>query len=312
MVKVRAAGPDDKIEIERLTEMALGISAAGKGEEVPGAGRRIWLAWAGEGEGAASPAGFCRIVPDRESSARGWLCLDTIFVSPDDRRKGLGRALIEETKGAARSGGLVGVSAFLPANFPESFVKNTGGAKVRSLLLLRAENLETRPPSPPPPDGYRVRAVSLPGDLETLAALYNVIFSNMWNFRPLGPNEVADWFDTPDCEPADCLLAEHAPSEGREAAAAGMAVLAVDPLRVAEGDLTVYIPDIGVSPAHLRRGLGGALIAAAAERARARGLEALELIVDAEDAGARDFYQKQGFDELAEIQMFEWKAAQKG
>ena len=149
MVKVRAAGPDDKIEIERLTEMALGISAAGKGEEVPGAGRRIWLAWAGEGEGAASPAGFCRIVPDRESSARGWLCLDAIFVSPDDRRKGLGRALIEETKGASRSGGLVGVSAFLPANFPESFVKNTGGAKVRSLLLLRAENLETRPPSPP-------------------------------------------------------------------------------------------------------------------------------------------------------------------
>ena len=58
--------------------------------------------------------------------------------------------------------------------------------------------------------------------------------------------------------------------------------------------------------------LGGALIAAAAERARARGLEALELIVDAEDAGARDFYQKQGFDELAEIQMFEWEAAQKG
>ena len=152
----------------------------------------------------------------------------------------------------------------------------------------------------------------MPGDLETLAALYNVIFSNMWNFRPHGPNEVADWFDTPDCEPADCLLAEHAPSEGREAAAAGMAVLAVNPLRVAEGDLTVYIPDIGVSPAHLRRGLGGALIAAAAERARARGLEALELIVDAEDAGARDFYQKQGFDELAEIQMFEWKAAQKG
>ena len=120
-----------------------------RGEEVPGAGRRIWLAWAGEGEGAASPAGFCRIAPDQESSARGCFCLDAIFVSPDDRRKGLGRALLDAAQRAARSGGLAGVSAFLPTNFPESFVKNRGGAKVRSLLLLRAENLETRPPSPP-------------------------------------------------------------------------------------------------------------------------------------------------------------------
>jgi ribosomal protein S18 acetylase RimI-like enzyme len=71
-----------------------------------------------------------------------------------------------------------------------------------------------------------------------------------------------------------------------------MAVFAVDSLRVAGGDLTVYIPDIGVSSARLRRGLGGALIAAAAERVRARGLEALVLIVDTEDVGGRDFFPK--------------------
>ncbi len=71
-----------------------------------------------------------------------------------------------------------------------------------------------------------------------------------------------------------------------------MAVHAVDSLRVAGGDLTVYIPDIGVSSARLRRGLGGALIAAAAERVRARGLEALVLNVGAEDVGARDFFPK--------------------
>ncbi len=170
-------------------------------------------------------------------------------------------------------------------------MRNTGGAKVRTLLLLRVENLETRPPSLPS-DGYCVHAVSLFGDLEILAALYKTIFSNMRNFRLHGSKEVTDWFGTSDCEPVDCLIAVHASLEGLEAEAAGMAVFAVDSLRVAGGDLTVYIPDIGVSSARLRRGLGGALIAAAAERVRARGLEALVLIVDTEDVGGRDFFPK--------------------
>lgn len=80
-----------------------------------------------------------------------------------------------------------------------------------------------------------------------------------------------------------------------EAAAAGMAVLAVDPPR-------------------WQRAISLSISRISASRPPTCGAdwEALELIVDAEDAGARDFYQKQGFDETAEVQMFEWKAAQKG
>lgn len=85
-----------------------------------------------------------------------------------------------------------------------------------------------------------------------------------------------------------------------------MAILAVDPNRLAAGDRAVYIPDIGVMPAHRRRGLGRLLIQASAQRARDCGAEALELIVSAEDQDVRAFYQDLGFGEVGVVSVYEW------
>ena len=85
-----------------------------------------------------------------------------------------------------------------------------------------------------------------------------------------------------------------------------MAILAVDPNRLASGDKAAYVPDVGVVPAHRRKGLGRALVQISAQRALAYGAEALELIVSADDEEVRFFYQSLGFDEQGVVSVYEW------
>ena len=85
-----------------------------------------------------------------------------------------------------------------------------------------------------------------------------------------------------------------------------MAILAVDPSRLASGDKAVYVPDIGVMRGHRRRGLGRLLVQASAQRALACGAEALELIVSADDLQVRAFYQSLGFSQVGVISVYEW------
>ena len=299
MAKVRPAGAKDREALRKLTAQAFGLSAAEGLEPKPPPGSRVWLAWPGE-EG--EPAGYCRMVPDRETRARGRACLDGLFVARGRRRKGLARALIGAAREAALQDGLEGLWAYLPVDLPGEFLAGTGGRKIQGLRLLRHERLDEIP-SPSLPAGHRIRPPALPGDMAPLAALYNEAFGGMWNFRPHGPGDIAAWFEATDTRPENCLLLER---EGPPAEGVGMALLAIDPGRLAAGDRAAYIPDIGVLPAHRRRGMGRALLCAAAAHARARGLQALELIADEADEEARRFYRGAGFEERGTICVYEW------
>ena len=146
----------------------------------------------------------------------------------------------------------------------------------------------------------------LPGDAQYLADLFNGIFVNMWNFMRHTPETITAWYDAPDTRPENSLILEFLDGESGDPEGAGMAILAVDPSRLASGDKSVYIPDIGVMRAHRRRGLGRLLIQASAQRALACGAEALELIVSADDEGVRVFYQDLGFGEMGVISVYEW------
>ncbi|MEE9274235.1 MAG: GNAT family N-acetyltransferase [bacterium] len=316
MVRVRPGGPADRALFRRLLDESLGLSGGGEAPSDPvPEGARLWLAWSSEEEGKADegggegapPVGFCRLVPDREARARGKACMDLLYVAPGARRRGVARALLEAVREAARAEGLEGLMGYFPGSVANRFLRSTGGRRLRDLLLLRCGRLADIPPPSPPP-GYRLRASRLPEDLARLGALYNEIFAEMWNFRPHGEAEVSAWFEGPESDPKDCIILEAGEGEeGKDAAeAVGMAVLAVDPLRLAGADPAGYVPDIGVAPGHRKRGLGRTLIAAAAERARARGLAAIELIVDKDDGGARAFYRSLGFEELGEIGVYEW------
>ncbi len=257
----------------------------------------IWLAASSRG---GPPEGFCRLVRDEETRARRRACMDTLFIREDAERLEIGSALIDAVRAESAKKNLDGIWGYFTDPLGGEFLGATGGAKLRDIRLFRRENLNELPP-PSMPEGYRIRSLSLPDDLEFAAVIYNDTFSGMWNFRPHGPGDIAEWFKGRDTDPEDCLILEAGKGGG-----GGIAVLAVDPARVERGDLTAYVPDIGVAPAHRRKGLGKALIAAIAERARSRGLTAVELIADDEDPAAKNLYRTLGFEEMGKITVYEW------
>ncbi|MFC1492244.1 GNAT family N-acetyltransferase [Nitrospinota bacterium] len=262
----------------------------------------IWLASSSEGGPAE---GFCRLVQDEETRARRRACMDLLFVQDGKPRLELGRALIDAVRAEAAQKGLDGVWGYFTDPLGRDFLRSTEGEKLRDIRLYRREKLDELSP-PQPPEGYQLRSLSVPDDLEYAAALYNDTFLGMWNFRPHSPEDIAAWFEGRETTPEDCLILESGGEDTGEAEGGGIAVLAVDPERVERSDLTAYVPDIGVTPAHRRQGLGRVLMTAIAERARSRGLTAIELIADDEDPAAKNFYRSLGFDEMGKITVYEW------
>ncbi len=296
MAEARLYRPNDREHLQAMMAEACGwTEGGGNGGLIP-QGVRVWLA---RSSGGGEPVGFCRLVPDRETRAKDRVCLDLLFVRDSGGRPESARALIDAALTAAKVDGLKGIWAYLPGSPGEDILEATGGKLLREIRLLRHDRLNMFSP-PQAPGGYRLRPVSLPADLKSVSEIYNETFSEMWNFRAHGPNDIAEWFESRDTSPEGCFILEH-DGEG-----VGMAVLSVDPERLARSDSTAYIPDIGVVSAHRRKGLGHLLLAAAAERARNVGITAIELVVDEEDDRARAFYRKVGFDEMGRINVYEW------
>ncbi len=62
----------------------------------------------------------------------------------------------------------------------------------------------------------------------------------------------------------------------------------------------VFLQDLFVEPAHRRRGIGAALMARVAALAREIGSPVVELMVRADNAAARTFYRRTGFQHLSQ------------
>ncbi len=114
-------------------------------------------------------------------------------------------------------------------------------------------------------------------------------------FRDLGMRDVAD-----DAPPAletleryrraqRCWVAEKEGPEGRP-----VAYLIAEPV-----DGALHVEQVSVHPAAARRGVGRALLARAADRARAEGLTALTLTTFAEVPWNAPYYARLGFRTLA-------------
>ncbi|MBT3350395.1 MAG: GNAT family N-acetyltransferase [Nitrospinaceae bacterium] len=265
---------------------------------------RIWLA-AGAGDDFN---GFCRVVADEETRARGRACMDILYlgalapeISPASREAG--KALIEAVRGHAREKDFDGIWSYFSEPLDPDFIDETNGKRLREIRLLRLE-LDDAHHVPQLPEGYRLRPFSLPDDLSLAAQIYNDTFAEMWNFWSHSENDIAHWFESADTAPEDCFLLEY---EGADLSpGAGIAVLAIDRARIEGGDRTAYLPDIGVARDHRRRGLGGVLMAAMVGRAKEQNLLAIELIVDDLDPAAKAFYKNIGFVEMGKITVYEW------
>ena len=114
-----------------------------------------------------------------------------------------------------------------------------------------------------------------PDDLERIVELETACFSDPWTPDALEAEIVVDPLRLP-------LVAE---IDGRVVGYL-MAWRIVDIL---------HVLNIAAEPAARRRGIGSALLLAAADEARDRGLERITLEVRRSNAGARAFYAKFGF-----------------
>jgi ribosomal protein S18 acetylase RimI-like enzyme len=276
-----------------------------KFEELISGGDGLWLAASTAASASGNIEGFCRLVPDEETRARRRACMDMLYIKEGARRDDLGRALIGAVREEASKNDFEGIWGYFNDSLGLDFLVTTGGRLLREIRLLRNERLD-EVGRPKLPEGYRIRPLSPPDDLELASAIYNATFSQMWNFRPHTSEDIAEWFEGSDTAPEDCLILVYEGKSGARTFGAGIAVMAVDPARAKGPDPAAYVPDIGIAPSHRRLGLGGALMAAMAGRAREKGLAAIELIADDRDSAVKAFYGKLGFDEMGIIIVYEW------
>jgi ribosomal protein S18 acetylase RimI-like enzyme len=123
-------------------------------------------------------------------------------------------------------------------------------------------------------------------DAEALTALDRAAWSSLSSPGPL-PNAEWTFFDE-KTKPEDVLVAEV------DGTLAGYVKLG-RPTRLAASDHVCTINGLAVGGEHRRRGIGRALIAAAAEEARARGCRRLTLRVLGPNEPARALYESLGF-----------------
>ena len=303
MAEVRLFAPSDHESLlELMAEASSGVDPEQNGSTLIPDGVQVWLACPSNQD---RPNGFCRLVPDRETRARGRSCLDMLFIRKTAQQPELARLLMAECLAGARAKGMDGIWGYLSEPLTPDTLKATQGKKLREIRLLRHSRL-AQFSSLHPPDGFRLRTFSLPSDLELAAQIYNETFSEMWNFRPHSPKDIAEWFDGSDTSPEDCFILEHVSKDLGSAKGAGMVVTCIDQERASQPNLSAYIPDIGITPAYRRQGLGHVLLAAAVGRAKTKGVSTIELVVDEQDEGAKSFYRKLEFEEMGKIYVYEW------
>lgn len=201
-----------------------------------------------------------------------------LVVHPDERRKGFGRALLDQVLrlGARRiwaHGDHPGAAAL---------AESAGLTRTRSLWQMRRPIAGLDLPEPVLPAGVQVRPFE-PGDAPAWLSVNAAAFADhpeqgRWTASDLSQRLAEPWFD-----PAGWFVAE------RQGRMVGFHWTKVETPGVGE----VYV--LGVHPGEQGTGLGRALLVIGLRYLRDRGVDDVELYVEAANAGARRLYSSLGF-----------------
>ncbi|GJF07802.1 mycothiol synthase [Pseudonocardia sp. D17] len=208
-----------------------------------------------------------------------------LVVHPGYRRRGIGTALVEAALAAAT--GTFDVWAHGEQPGAERIAATHGLNAVRELWQMRRELAEPLPPASFP-EGVTLRAFDPAHDEAEFLRVNNAAFDwhpeqGGWGHEQVAEREAEAWFD-----PAGFLLAVE---DGRLLGYHWTKVHPAGPAGPAIGE--VYV--LGVDPAAHGRGLGGALTIAGLEHLREKGLDAVMLYVEGDNAPAVAVYRKLGF-----------------
>ena len=125
-------------------------------------------------------------------------------------------------------------------------------------------------------------------DLERLVGLLDLLFTIEADFRPDPARQQQGLALLLDDERARVLVAERA--DGVVGMCTGQLVVST-----AEGGPALLVEDVVVDANHRGRGVGRALLAALADRARGRGVRRLQLLADGTNGPALAFYDRLGW-----------------
>lgn len=257
------------------------------------------LVWDEPGEIHARLQGYAHVEPTEPPAVE-------VVVDPEHRRQGIGTALLR-TVLAQHPDARVWAHGDLPA--ARALAAKLDLQPVRELWQmsrpLRGEWAEV--PEVELPDGFAVRPFQVGQDEQAWLAINARAFASHPEQGRVTLADLTERIGEPWFDPHGFLLVEdrREAGEGRPAPLAAFHWTKVEPAepghsRPAAGE--VYV--LGVDPAYQGRGLGKATTALGLRHLRARGLDAVTLYVDGDNAAAISTYHRLGFERSAVDVMF--------
>ncbi len=249
----------------------------------------VFLAWEGQ-----DLVGYAQVArEDRISRA-----VMSGGVSPDRRRQGAGRRLLEQGVAYARRLRFHVLDADIPSSneAAKGLLVSAGFAHVRTYARYGRDAQGS--PRIPVAEGDAVRLVR-PSEMEALTELQNAAFAGSWGYCPNVPEEVRYSIFELHPKPDPVLVLERGGEliaycwcheEGR--AHPGMVGM------------------VGVAPRYRGMGLGSVVVSAAIDHLVALGADPLELTVDGENTPAVRLYEGLGFRRGRAVHWYELQLGQ--
>ena len=146
------------------------------------------------------------------------------------------------------------------------------------------------------PDGYSLRSFRVGEDELALTELQNAAFGENWGFCPNTVEEIRVRVLSKRCDPEGIIFVV----DGDQLVAYNWT------LRASNSDASIgWISMTGAHPDHRGKGLGSAAVIAGMGYLKARGVDGIELEVDADNVPAREMYLKLGFESVATTVWYE-------
>jgi mycothiol synthase len=232
--------------------------------------------------------GYCALLMRSEDMKHALIRISGPFVHTRFRHRGAGHALMAWIIAEARLRGAREIQTWIPEErMSHEFLKDCGFSVVRYYFKMRA-SLDDIPVTPQP---FSVEIIPFAsGNEEMLLDVHNRGFAGGWDYSSFTMEELEEWKRQSIYDPEGIFLALHS---GK---AVGFCIVFMDREYVVNtGDRVAYVSDLACDPDYRILGIGSHLLSRAAMYARERGMEALELDVDADNPGALHVYESMGF-----------------
>ena len=212
------------------------------------------------------------------------------------RNQGIGLRLLKTMEDRARKQHASVLQMQLPTDDTDArrALESDGFEVVSKYWQMRWEDDEV--PSLNLPDGHSLRSFSIGEDELTLTELQNAAFGENWGFCPNTVEEISARVRSKLCDPKGIIFLV----DGDQPVAYNWT------LRASNSKASIgWISMTGAHPDHRGKGLGTAAVVAGMDYLKAKGVDGIELEVDADNAPAREMYLKLGFEKVASTVWYE-------